>query len=102
MPRRWLPAKIHVTAPYVSGPKIDAALTAKPQSQKNSANRVGGARYPTTARPAACDEPMHRPARLAAIQKLKLECEKPAIRTITIQPTSVSASERTCPIASCR
>ena len=40
------------------------------------------------------------PDQITATQKLAADSEKPAIRTIAIQPTSVSASARTWPIAS--
>jgi len=50
------------------------------------------------ARPAACEDPMHNPARFAAIQKPKTVCVDPARTTIAIHPTSVIATARTWPI----
>src|SRR6185369_15523133 len=39
---RWLPPVIHVTAPYVSGPRMAARRVATPQRPKNSPLRSGG------------------------------------------------------------
>jgi hypothetical protein len=74
-----------------------AIRTASVHNPKNSASRSAGAMAATIARPQDWLEPMHKPAMQAATQKAPTEVPSAAIATITIQPTSVTASARRCP-----
>ena len=69
MALRWSLSVSQVTAPYVSGPRIEASFTAKPHNPKNSAWRSAGVSSRPSARPADWLAPKHTPAMLAATQK---------------------------------
>src|SRR5258706_3598180 len=79
------------------GPRIEDSFTARPQSPKNSARLSAGLRYPTSARPADCEEPRHSPARLAATQKSPDPDAAQAIKVVAIHRRRVRAIVRTCP-----
>ena len=102
MARRWLPPVAQVMAPYINGPMIEAKRVAKVHKPKNSASCLAGANMPAMARPADCEDPMQAPAIAAAHQKPPLLVVSAAMMHVAIQPASVKASARLCPMRSCQ
>ena len=93
---------------FVAGDPGDGAVGertddgSKPQRHvPDSARRELGAKTATMARPADWDEPMARPARLAATQNCQRSVEKAATAIIAIQTQSVPASASLWPMRSC-
>ena len=79
-----------------------ARRTATVHSPKNPANRAAGIRLPAMARPPLWDDPMARPASVAASQNMARDSVKAAINTIAIQTSNVTASAALWPSRSCQ